>query len=309
MDGIIQLSRWNAKPSPQAIGHRGYSAAYPENTMAAFRGAVEVGADALETDLHLSKDGVVVLLHDSSLKRCYGDARKVASCNWSDLTKLQTLREPKQSMPRLLDLLEYLAQPEQERIWVLLDIKTDDNMAELLSRIGQTIESVHTTGMPWNERIMLGPWNAEWVAGCVRYLPNFPIALIAFSPLYTTAMLKVAGLNFNLFNYSFATSRGSHFLREAKQCRRFIFSWTNNNTEWMARSLRDEIDAVITDDPKGFLELRAKSNSNEIRIAARWSVKEITLWILLNVLTWAWEIMFRIRKGSPKAEVKKLLGV
>lgn len=48
---------------PQAIGHRGYNAVFPENTMAAFRGAVEVGAHALETDLHLSKDGTIVLSH------------------------------------------------------------------------------------------------------------------------------------------------------------------------------------------------------------------------------------------------------
>lgn len=48
---------------PQAIAHRGYKAAYPENTMGAFKGAVEVGAHAIETDLHISKDGVVVLSH------------------------------------------------------------------------------------------------------------------------------------------------------------------------------------------------------------------------------------------------------
>lgn len=48
---------------PQTIAHRGYKAAWPENSMAAFKGAVEVGAHAIETDLHLSRDGVVVLSH------------------------------------------------------------------------------------------------------------------------------------------------------------------------------------------------------------------------------------------------------
>jgi phosphatidylglycerol phospholipase C len=48
---------------PQAIAHRGYKAAHPENSMGAFVGAVEVGAHAIETDIHLSKDGVVVLSH------------------------------------------------------------------------------------------------------------------------------------------------------------------------------------------------------------------------------------------------------
>lgn len=53
-------------PAPQIIGHRGYKAAFPENSMAAFQGAVEVGAHAIETDLHLSRDGVVVLSHVSN---------------------------------------------------------------------------------------------------------------------------------------------------------------------------------------------------------------------------------------------------
>lgn len=52
-----------AHGAPQAIAHRGYKARFPENTLAAFRGAVDVGAHAIETDLHLSKDGVVVLSH------------------------------------------------------------------------------------------------------------------------------------------------------------------------------------------------------------------------------------------------------
>ena len=48
---------------PQVIAHRGYKVKYPENTIRAFEDAVEAGAHALETDLHLTKDGVVVLSH------------------------------------------------------------------------------------------------------------------------------------------------------------------------------------------------------------------------------------------------------
>lgn len=56
----------SGKSRPQAIAHRGYKAKFPENTMGAFKGAVEVGAEAIETDIHLSRDGVVVLSHVSS---------------------------------------------------------------------------------------------------------------------------------------------------------------------------------------------------------------------------------------------------
>ena len=48
---------------PQAIAHRGYRAKHPENTMGAFQGAVKAKAHAIETDIHLTKDDVVVLSH------------------------------------------------------------------------------------------------------------------------------------------------------------------------------------------------------------------------------------------------------
>jgi glycerophosphoryl diester phosphodiesterase len=54
---------------PLIIGHRGASAIAPENTMAAFRKAIEVGADGIEFDVRLSRDGVPVVIHDETLER------------------------------------------------------------------------------------------------------------------------------------------------------------------------------------------------------------------------------------------------
>lgn len=53
----------NGRRFPQTIAHRGYKAKHPENTLKAFEGAVKVGAHAVETDIHLSKDNVVVISH------------------------------------------------------------------------------------------------------------------------------------------------------------------------------------------------------------------------------------------------------
>ena len=62
-------------------------------------------------------------VQDATLKRCFGRKEKVADCDWSYLSTLRTLRPPHEPMPRLVDLLEYLAQPGLEDVWILLDVK------------------------------------------------------------------------------------------------------------------------------------------------------------------------------------------
>ncbi len=70
--------------APWIIAHRGASASAPENTMAAFRRAVELGARFIETDLHLSRDGRIVAIHDDTLER---------TTNGHGLVKDHTLKE------------------------------------------------------------------------------------------------------------------------------------------------------------------------------------------------------------------------
>ena len=52
--------------------HRGFSSVYPENTMLAFQKAVDAKVNGIELDIHLSKDGHVMIQHDEAMKRCTG---------------------------------------------------------------------------------------------------------------------------------------------------------------------------------------------------------------------------------------------
>jgi glycerophosphoryl diester phosphodiesterase len=71
--------------SARIYAHRGASAEYPENTMEAFRRALECGVDALEMDIHATADGVLVVHHDPDGKRMCGVARPIASVTWDEL--------------------------------------------------------------------------------------------------------------------------------------------------------------------------------------------------------------------------------
>jgi len=65
------------------------------------------------------------------LRRCFGIDEKLADCDWDYLSRLRTVRKPSLPMPRLVDLLEYLAQPGMEDTWVLLDIKVGESSRDL----------------------------------------------------------------------------------------------------------------------------------------------------------------------------------
>ncbi|KAK3378070.1 PLC-like phosphodiesterase [Podospora didyma] len=258
--------------------------------MAAFKAAVDIGAHAVETDLHLSKDGVVVLSHDATLKRCFGKEEKIADCDWSYLSTLETLLEPRQGLPRLSDLLEYLAQPGLESVWVLLDIKTDDPAEDLLSATAQTLASV-PTARPWNQRIVLGGWNENYIQLCREYLPTFPVAYIGFSLVYARRFLKQPGVNFNLLQQMLVGPVGAQFMKKVRKAQRSLFVWTVNSEAWMEWSIRKQVDGVITDDPKLFLEVcerwktegrgRARKTVKMYAIAFFWQVVA-TVFIVLH---------------------------
>ena len=60
---------------------------------------------------------------DATLKRCFGKEEKIIDCTWEYLSQQRTLAAPHEPIPRLKDLLEYLASPGLENVWLLLDIK------------------------------------------------------------------------------------------------------------------------------------------------------------------------------------------
>ena len=74
---------------PLAIAHRGGGAERPENTMAAFEHAVDLGYRCIETDVRATRDGVVVVYHDEQLDRLTGHAGPLAAHSWRELAELR----------------------------------------------------------------------------------------------------------------------------------------------------------------------------------------------------------------------------
>ena len=75
------------RPLPRLFGHRGAAGIAPENTMASFRRAFEDGADYFELDVHATRDGVVVVIHDPTLERTTNGAGAVRDLTFAELER------------------------------------------------------------------------------------------------------------------------------------------------------------------------------------------------------------------------------
>lgn len=129
----IRFSR--VEPDQQAytknikiIGHRGAAKLAPENTLAGFEKAVEVGADMVELDIHMTKDGEIVVIHDATLDRTtngngaiiehnFSEIRTLDAGGWYDTTysgqKVPTLREAMELINGRCQLLIEIKWPEK----------------------------------------------------------------------------------------------------------------------------------------------------------------------------------------------------
>ncbi|GAB7365962.1 hypothetical protein MBLNU230_g7290t1 [Neophaeotheca triangularis] len=243
---------------PQCIAHRGYKAAYPENTMSAFRGAMKIGAHAIETDLHITSDDIIVISHDPTLQRCYGRPDKIPDSTWSSLSTAKTLQPPHDPLPRLTDLLTLLSSPENHHIWLLLDIKISNDPVRIMSLLAKTF-ATHPTpsnSPPWPSRILLGLWAAKYLPPAHSYLPNYSVTHIGFALTYAAHFLDLPHIAFNLFLPMLIAPGGTKFIREARTLHhRPVLAWTVNEIDKMSWCVRHGIDGVVTDEPEVFLGL------------------------------------------------------
>ncbi|KAK5129665.1 hypothetical protein LTR08_002990 [Meristemomyces frigidus] len=286
---------------PQCIAHRGYKAKFPENTLAAFKGAVEAGTHALETDVHITKDDVVVISHDATLERCFGREERILDCNWEDIKDARTLAEPHEPMPRLTDVLAYLAQPGLEDIWLLLDIKLINDAESIMRLIASTLASAPPSARKaWTDRVVLGIWAAKYLPLAQQHLPGYPVVHIGFSTSYARHFFSVPNVGFGTLLPTLVAPGGKRFIRDARAQDRRVLAWTVNPAERMEWCIRRGVDGVITDDPAMYLAVCEGYDEREgeawMPLGWRGYVQCLRIWVWVSVL-----FLWRRRKFEPVA--------
>jgi glycerophosphoryl diester phosphodiesterase len=243
----------------EIIAHRGASHDAPENTLAAVRLAWQQGADAVEVDVHCSRDGKIVVIHDPGLRklaRCSGKVRDktLAELKALDVGLWKGAQWANERIPTLDEVLETI--PHGKRLFV--EIKCG---AESISELGQSIDrtgsprSVVLIGfslatmtkvkavLPEIEVCWIVERTRDWRNGRWRPIPDFVIERVRKARLDGVDM-GVRGLH-------------ADFVEQIKAAKLKCYVWTVDAPFAAARLIRAGIDGVTTNRP-GWLREQLK---------------------------------------------------
>nr|WP_072515111.1 glycerophosphodiester phosphodiesterase family protein [Ndongobacter massiliensis] len=142
------------------FAHRGYSAKYPENSMLAFQKAVEVGCDAIELDVHFSRDYKLVIIHDDALSRTTNAVGFVRHHSLRDLQNYELTGDYEGDPQHILTLEEYLRWAKDRPIQTNIELKNDrfryPGMEEAVMKL------IHAMDM--FDQVLLSSFSAESIA-------------------------------------------------------------------------------------------------------------------------------------------------
>ena len=238
--GLVGLARFETSPRVQVIAHRGAAGAAPENTMAAFARAIEVGADWVELDVQESGDGDVVVVHDSDFMKIAGVNLKIWDATQADLARIDIggWFDPAfsdQRTPLLRDALELA----RGRAGVVIELKYYGHDERLEERV---VEIVEDLDMVEQVKIMSLKYDAVRKMRALR--PDWEIGLLATASLGRMWELDVDFLAVN----SAAVSH--RMVRETRAAGKDLYVWTINDALSMSQMVSMGVDGLITDEPE-----------------------------------------------------------
>ncbi|RKQ34396.1 glycerophosphodiester phosphodiesterase [Oceanobacillus halophilus] len=121
----------------RGVAHRGYPVEYPENTLSSFQAAIEMGFTHMELDVHLSKDGVPVVMHDAKIDRMTDGQGQIRHYTFQELRKF--LIKGKEKIPSLAEVLRLA----KDKIIVSIELKNPNLYKGVEEKVIQVVQSLN----------------------------------------------------------------------------------------------------------------------------------------------------------------------
>ena len=250
---------------PLVIAHRGGNGLWPENTLYAFRQAVEMGVDVLEMDVRETADGALVVIHNEKVDMTTDGQGRVEELRLSELQSLDAghkwtnddgetypFREQGIRIPTLAEVLE--AFPETRMV---IEIKSSSPLAE--SAFCQTV-----TKYSRENQIVVASFHDSVMETFRKECPLFPTAsapeevrsFLMWDLVYLGKLFhpkaELFGVPESLGSLEIVTPR---FVSQAHRLNTRVQVWTVNDVEEMKRLLDMGVDGIMTDYPDRLMNL------------------------------------------------------
>ncbi len=248
---------------PLIIGHRGASAVAPENTLASFRTAIEAGADGIEFDVRLSRDGVPVIIHDDTLRRTGLRPERVVDLTAEELQHVDagswfsSTEYRAEKIPTLQQLLEDFSNNDA---LLYLELKcAASEIPEIVSATADLLEK-YSIG----DRTIVECFDLSALVAMKQRAPDIKTAAL-FEPRLSNPSNLLSGQS--LVARAMATGTDEIALHHRLANKRTIQAaqdaglkvvvWTVDDPRWIQRSQERGVDCLITNDPALMLRHRS----------------------------------------------------
>ena len=244
---------------PYVVAHRGASALYPENTLAAFQAAVDLDVDWIELDVVATADGIVIVSHDTTADRC---------TDGSGLFKTMTFEEVKTldaggrfgkdfAGTRIPMLDEVITLVEKTPVRLCIEIKAD-NLDDALATARATVTLLQQRNALRQSTI------ASFNADCLRVVRQWePLLAVNLDPTPQDGSLTPWELcqqclrcGANFMGHTYENLTPAH-LEEARAHGLAFWAWTVNDADAMRQMVAMGVDGIFTDDPAKLKEILA----------------------------------------------------
>lgn len=233
-------------PLPKIIAHRGACLRAPENTLPAFELAVQEGADGFELDAKLTRDGYVVVMHDTTVDRTTDGTGAVRSFNLREFKRLDAGKKFNPSFegthpPTLEEVLENTPHD------VIVNVELTDYQNPMNRLVERVVDVVKRCGM--EEQVLFSSFLPGRLRKVHKLLPEAPLALLAMGGTAGELAKAINPWLWNPWFNPYITLATEELITWTRKHGQKLMVWTVNDPSDALRLMRLGVGGLITDDP------------------------------------------------------------
>lgn len=234
---------------PWIVAHRGYRQKYPENTLAAYKAAVEAGVSMIELDVNFSRDRKVVVIHDATLERTTDGHGAVSDNTMAELKKLDAgswfdPRFADQHLPELSEVLDLVNGRARVNIEIKAHAYEHNHPPDAIEK--QVVELVKQKNM--QDSILISSFEIDILVQIASMQEPAAIALISKTPV-SNRIIEIC-TSLKVFSW-----HPDHLIVTPRQVDMMhvaglkVFPYNVDTYEDYVKMMKMKVDGVITDDP------------------------------------------------------------